>query len=123
MLLDEKYAALLASAGFIALGRGRADKAGAIFDAMVAEWPHRLAPWLGKSLALILAGEPEKGAQLLEKEGASHRADPVWGAFHALALAEAGKTGDAREELTALLSSGPEHPEKAMARALFSQIG
>jgi predicted Zn-dependent protease len=123
MLLDEKYAALLAGAGFLALGRGRTDKAGAIFDAMSAEWPHRFAPLLGKSLVLILAGEPEKGAQLLEKEAASQQADPLWGAFHALALAEAGKTGDAREELSALLSSDPEHPDKAMARALFSQIG
>ena len=123
MLLDEKYAALLATAGFIALGRGRMDKAGAVFDAMAAEWPHRLAPLLGKSLLLILAGEPEKGAQLLEKADASHRADPVRIAFHALALAEADKTAEAREALSGLLSSDPEHPDKAVARALFSQIG
>ena len=123
MLLDEKYAALLAGAGFIALGRGRADKAGAIFDAMAAEWPHRLAPLLGKSLVLMLAGEPEKSALLLEKEGASHQGDPVWSAFHALALAEAGRTGDARKELSALLASAPEHPDMTMVRALLSQIG
>ena len=123
MLLDEKYAALLASAGFIALERGLAGKAGPMFDAMAAAWPHRLAPLLGKALVLILTGEPEKSAQLLEKEGASHRADPVWRAFHALALAEAGKTADALEELAPVLSFEPERPDKAMARALYSQIG
>jgi thioredoxin-like negative regulator of GroEL len=122
MALPDAYVALLAASGFLSLTLGRRDRAEKIFNALTARWPERLAPLLGRCLGLILADEPEKAILLLEKEGAGHRADPAWGGFHALALAEAGRTGAAREELTSLLAHDPDHPDKAMAKALLTHL-
>ena len=122
MALPDPYAALLAASGFLSLSLGRRDRAEKIFNALSARWPERLAPLLGRCLGFILANEAERAVFLLEKEGAAHRSDPTWGGFHALALAEAGRKGAAREELTSLLAHDPDHPDKAMAKALLAHL-
>jgi thioredoxin-like negative regulator of GroEL len=122
MALPDPYAALLAASGFLSLTIGRRDRAEKIFNALAERWPERLAPLLGRCLGLILADEAEKAIVLMEKEGAAHRNEPAWGGFHALALAEAGRTGAAREELTGLLARDPDHPDKAMAKALLAHL-
>ena len=122
MALPDAYAALLAASGFLSLSFGRRDQAEKIFNALSARWPKRLAPLLGRCLGFILANEPERAIVIMEREGASHRSDPAWGGFYALALAEAGRTGAARDELTTILAQDPDHPDKVMAKALLAHL-
>ncbi len=123
LALDEKYAPLLAGAGFVALEVGRREKAERIFDALAAQWPARLAPILGKSLTLVLAGKPEEAVRLLENDGLAHKKDPLWASFHALALAETGQAEAARAKLKALLAEAPGHQDTGMAKALLHHLG